>query len=58
MKALEHKISELTAMASAAEDSNRQIEEFKAQMQMYEVDLTKQTEEKESVAALLKEVKK
>ena len=58
MKALEHKISELTAMASAAEDSNRQMEELKAQMQMYEVDLTKQTEEKESVAALLKEVKK
>ena len=58
MKALEHKISELTAMASATEDSNRQMEELKAQMQMYEVDLTKQTEEKECVAALLKEVKK
>ena len=45
-------------MASAAEDRNKQIEELKAQMQMYEVDLTKQAEEKESVAALLKEVKK
>ena len=58
MKALEHRISELTAMASAAEDSHRQIEEFKVQMQVYEAELARHAEEKESVAALLKEVKK
>ncbi|PAV73732.1 hypothetical protein WR25_04649 isoform D [Diploscapter pachys] len=55
IKALEHQISELTAIASAAEDSNRQVEKLKAQMQLYETELTKQAEEKESVAALLKE---
>ena len=58
MKALEHRISELTAMASAAEDRNKQIEEFKAQMQIYEAELARHAGEKESVAALLKEVEK
>ena len=56
MKALEHKISELTAMASAAEDRNEQIEEFKTQMQMYEAELARHAEEKESANVVLHQV--
>ena len=56
MQSLERKISELSAMASAAEDSNRQIEEFKAQMQLYEAELARHAEEKESANALLHQV--
>ena len=54
--ALEARINELTEIASAAEDSHRQIEEFKVQMQVYEAELARHAEEKESTNAVLKEV--
>ena len=57
MQALEYKIGELTAMASTAENNSKQIEEFKAQMQMYEAELARHAEEKEGGNALLQEVR-
>ena len=56
MQALEYKIGELTAMASTAENNSKQIEEFKAQMQMYEAELARHAEEKESANVVLHQV--